>query len=61
MMNINPVTRRSREGAWIEMSCVAAAAAWRKRRSREGAWIEIAKKYDAETYGISSLPRGSVD
>ena len=48
------VESRSREGAWIEISC-AAAAAWRKPcRSREGAWIEIAA---TGLYGTSGSGR----
>ena len=30
---------------------------YNRGRSREGAWIEIAKKYDAETYGIVAPAR----
>ena len=33
--------RRSRKGAWIEISQITIRTKIRKRRSRKGAWIEI--------------------
>ena len=36
------VCRRSRLGAWIEISCVTLQTPTHVRRSRLGAWIEIA-------------------
>ena len=40
--------RRSREGAWIEISTVQMATRRKACRSREGAWIEI--KYAGDVY-----------
>ena len=34
-------TRRSREGAWIEMLKLLSLKSAKKSRSREGAWIEM--------------------
>ena len=35
------ISRRSREGAWIEMTYNQTLDVWHLCRSREGAWIEI--------------------
>ena len=35
------IPRRSREGAWIEISTRPCGHKYNKGRSREGAWIEI--------------------
>ena len=53
MMNIN---RRSRKGAWIEMSN---AYVWYTRydgRSRKGAWIEIPRGIIYTESEVRSLP-----
>ena len=52
--------RRSREGAWIEMSPPVMLLNTPLSRSREGAWIEIVA-VDNNKVGDWSLPRGSVD
>ena len=41
-------SRRSREGAWIEIACVIRTATSTSCRSREGAWIEIVKSDDSD-------------
>ena len=38
--------RRSREGAWIEMSDVDIYSLQARGRSREGAWIEIRRVFE---------------
>ena len=54
------VLRRSREGAWIEISLFTPYEPSSNRRSREGAWIEIIIG-GALSNSAESLPRGSVD
>ena len=53
-------SRRSREGAWIEIASLKAISLAMQGRSREGAWIEISMVMNKSTLQ-ASLPRGSVD
>ena len=49
-------SRRSREGAWIEMQVLSLNSPRYISRSREGAWIEILCLYISYQTGLLSLP-----
>ena len=49
------IRRRSREGAWIEISVRAEFGNDPRRRSREGAWIEITD-YLVPTVSLTVAP-----
>ena len=49
-------SRRSREGAWIEMASRKLRNLTDERRSREGAWIEIKEQKRYKVNILESLP-----